>query len=112
MLHGKTFPSAAHVMTSHGRRFKPTVMAETKDKTMKRKDGGGPHNKEDGGQSQYWDGFTGGLTAKTPRFKISENDAPRPRYSDEWANSSQGFSVKGPDINEISRTFPYRGPGR
>ena len=79
---------------------------------MKRKDGGGPHNKEDGGQSQYWDGFTGGITAPTPRFKNPDAQPPQPRYGDAWANSSQGFAVKGPDINAISKAFPYRGPGR
>jgi hypothetical protein len=51
---------------------------------------------EEGGQSTYWDGFTGGLTAKTPRFKISENDPPRPRYSDDWFEAKANEKTPAP----------------
>lgn len=35
-----------------------------------------------------------------------------PRYGDDWANSSAGFNPKGPNINELMNSWPYRGPGR
>jgi len=53
-------------------------------------------NPEDGGQSKYWDGFTGGLTAKTPRFKCQDNEPPCPRYGDDWADAAFNIKVKAP----------------
>jgi hypothetical protein len=42
---------------------------------MKRKDGGGPHE-EEGGQSKYWNGFCGGLTAPRLGSKILTRSHP------------------------------------
>ena len=53
------------------------------------------------------DGFAGGITQKTPRFQKQHpggSEPPRPRYSDEWANSSDGFAIKGPNIDKIRDT--------
>jgi hypothetical protein len=35
-----------------------------------------------------------------------------PRYGDDWATSSAGFNVKGPDILKLTLAWPYRGPGK
>jgi len=69
---------------------------------MRRKDGGGPHE-EDGGQSQYWDGFTGGITAPTPKFKIPENDPPRARYGDSWQATAMNIKIEAPTGFDKSR---------
>jgi len=49
----------------------------------------------------------GGLSQPTPRIKCQDNEPPRPRFAD-----GRVFEVKGPDINEIMNSWPYRGPGR
>jgi hypothetical protein len=52
------------------------------------------------------DGFAGGITQPTPRFQKQHpggSEPPRPRYSDEWANSSAGFNPPAPNVDEIVR---------
>jgi len=49
--------------------------------------------------SGEYDHFAGGLTQPEPNLNVPK-PPKRARYSDDWANSPQGFAVKGPDIDK------------
>jgi len=64
------------------------------------------HDPSDGGGGDMeWSRFANGETARRRRVVDCGETAPmRPEYSDDWANSSQGFAVKGPNIDTIRDT--------
>ena len=56
----------------------------------------------DGGGDMEWEKFANGASARRRRVVNCNETAPmQPDYSNSWANSSQGFAVKGPDIDKI-----------
>ena len=75
---------------------------------------GGKYNSPDvsGGSNLEWSQFANGETARRRRVVDCTETAPmQPEYSDSWANSSQGFAVKGPDLFDIQRRSGTDGNG-